>query len=127
MASNGTAEDGGGVRGLSSLIILQEVMRRIENAKFIDANPYEHFDVIAGTGTGGITACMLGRLQMPVSKAIQEYVKLVEDVFREKKWNGPTMYKGTKLQEALKKMVREATGSEAEMMNKVQDSNGCKT
>ncbi|CAE6521936.1 unnamed protein product [Rhizoctonia solani] len=119
--------DGGGVRGLSSLIILQEMMLRIQNAYAISVDPHEHFDVIAGTGTGGISACMLGRLQMPVDKAITEYVKLMEDVFREKKWSRPTMYKGTKLQNALKVMVREATGNEAEMMNSGQASNGCKT
>ncbi|CAE6368910.1 unnamed protein product, partial [Rhizoctonia solani] len=45
--------DGGGVRGLSSLIILQEIMRRIQNKKSGEVHPYEHFDIIAGTGTGG--------------------------------------------------------------------------
>ncbi|CAE6432310.1 unnamed protein product, partial [Rhizoctonia solani] len=127
MADNDTAEDGGGVRGLSSLIILREMMRRIEYARAINVNPYEHFDVIAGTGTGGISACMLGRLQMPIDKAISEYVKFVEDAFREKKRSGPTMYKRTKLQEALKALVRETTGNEAEMMRKGQAVNECKT
>lgn len=47
-------EDGGGVRGLSSLIILQEFMLRIENAKATGTiHPHEYFDMIAGTGTGG--------------------------------------------------------------------------
>ena len=47
------AEDGGGVRGLSSLLILQEMIRRVNNARAINLDPYEHFDLIAGTGTGG--------------------------------------------------------------------------
>ncbi|CAE7095330.1 unnamed protein product [Rhizoctonia solani] len=64
---------------------------------------------------------------MPIDRAIQEYVKFVEYVFKKKKLSGPTMYKGTKLQEALKAMVREVTGNEAEMMNNGQPSNGCKT
>ncbi|CAE6430660.1 unnamed protein product, partial [Rhizoctonia solani] len=120
-------KDGGGVRGLSSLIILQEIMRRIAHAKAINIHPHEHFDLIAGTGTGGISACMLGRLQMSIDKAISEYVKFVEHVFKEKKWSAPTMYKGTKLQEALRAMIRGATGNEAEMINKGQASDGCKT
>ncbi|CAE7234346.1 unnamed protein product, partial [Rhizoctonia solani] len=118
--------DSGGVRGLSAIIILQEIMRRVNNATAKNLDPYQHFDVIAGTGTGGIIACMLGRLQMPIDKAIQEYVKLAEDVFKDKKWNG-TMYKKTKLQEALTAMVRGKTGNEGELMNNGLETNGCKT
>ncbi|KEP50937.1 kinesin light chain [Rhizoctonia solani 123E] len=121
-------QDGGGVRGLSSLIILQEIMRRVENARGgVTIHPYEYFDVIAGTGTGGISACMLGRLRLSVHKAIEEYAKLVKEVFKDKKMGGPTMYKQTKLQEALKTIIREAAGDEGERMSGGQGSNGCKT
>ncbi|CAE6516254.1 unnamed protein product [Rhizoctonia solani] len=120
--------DGGGVRGLSSLIILQEIMRRVQNARGgVTIHPYEYFDVIAGTGTGGISACMLGRLKLSVSKAIEEYARLVEEVFKDKKMSGPTMYKQTKLQEALKTIIREAARDEEEKMNEAQGNNGCKT
>ncbi|CUA75446.1 Nephrocystin-3 [Mus musculus] [Rhizoctonia solani] len=138
--------DGGGVRGLSSLIILREIMRRIQAIQGREnIHPYEHFDVIAGTGTGGsvnvashiapaypamvcsISACMLGRLRMPVDKAIEKYAKLVEEVFKDKKISGVPMYKGTKLQEVLKTMISEATGADAEMMMEDQSSNPCKT
>ncbi|CAE6370329.1 unnamed protein product [Rhizoctonia solani] len=120
--------DGGGVRGLSSLIILQEIMRRIEAAQGRDnVHPYEHFDVIAGTGTGGISACMLGRLRMPIDKAIEKYAKLVEEVFKEKKLSGTPMYKATKLEQVLKAMIREVTGNAAEMMREDQSNNPCKT
>ncbi|CAE7215951.1 unnamed protein product, partial [Rhizoctonia solani] len=70
---------------------------------------------------------MLGRLQMPIEKAIAEYVKLSEDVFKDRKWNGSTIYKGTKLRDALRTMVRETTGNEAEMMNKGEINNKCKS
>ncbi|CAE6437188.1 unnamed protein product, partial [Rhizoctonia solani] len=120
--------DGGGVRGLSSLIILQEIMRRVENARGgVTIHPYEYFDVIAGTGTGGISACMLGRLRLSVHKAIEEYAKLVKEVFKDKKMGGPTMYKQTKLQEALKTIIREAARDEEEKMSEGQENNGCKT
>ncbi|CAE6473718.1 unnamed protein product [Rhizoctonia solani] len=59
---------------------------------------------------------MLGRLRMPIQKAIEEYGKLVKGVFSERKPLGTTAYKGTKLQQALQAMVREATGDEGEMM-----------
>ncbi|CAE6388418.1 unnamed protein product [Rhizoctonia solani] len=120
--------DGGGVRGLSSLIILQEIMRRAENARGgVTIHPHEYFDFIAGTGTGGISACMLGRLKLSVDKAIEEYARLVKEVFKDKKMGGPTMYKQTKLQEALKTIIREAAKDEEEKMNEAQGNNGCKT
>ncbi|CAE6474253.1 unnamed protein product [Rhizoctonia solani] len=120
--------DGGGVRGLSSLIILQEIMGRVENIKASGkVHPYEHFDLIAGTGTGGIIACMLARLRMPVEKAKLEFAQLAENVFKDKKISGTTMYKGTKLQEALKTLVREATGAEGERMDENGEGSACKT
>ena len=64
---------------------------------------------------------------MPIEKAIAEYAKLVKEVFKDKKMSGPTMYKATKLQEALKMMVREATGDEGEMMKDGRGDNECKT
>ncbi|CAE6403507.1 unnamed protein product [Rhizoctonia solani] len=120
--------DGGGVRGLSPLIILQEIIHRSTNAKpGEETYPHEHFDIIAGTGTGGISACMLGRLRMPIEKAIPGYAKLSKEVFQDTKLGGTTMYKATKLQDALKRMIREATGNEEEMMNEREEHDGCKT
>ena len=64
--------DGGGVRGISSLYILKEVMAQIareykeENpdAPEPSPRPCEYFDLICGTSTGGLIALMLGRLRM---------------------------------------------------------------
>jgi patatin-like phospholipase/acyl hydrolase len=63
--------DGGGVRGLSSLHILKELMsqiRRNDESRSRQKSrsplrPCDYFDLICGTGTGGILAIMLGRLQ----------------------------------------------------------------
>ncbi|CAE6459243.1 unnamed protein product [Rhizoctonia solani] len=70
---------------------------------------------------------MLGRLRMPIAVAIEKYAKLVKEVFKDKKLSGHTMYKRTKLQEALKAMVREATGDEREMMRDYRETGGCQT
>jgi patatin-like phospholipase/acyl hydrolase len=58
--------DGGGVRGLSSLLILKEIMAEIGRSagSAQDALPCEYFDLIGGTSTGGLIALMLGRLRM---------------------------------------------------------------
>ena len=60
------ALDGGGVRGLSSLLILQKLMREIQRLKGDSQPPLpcQYFDLICGTSTGGLIAIMLGRLRM---------------------------------------------------------------
>ena len=46
------SKDGGGVRGLSSLHILRNVMQQLGTEEK-PAKPCEVFDMIAGTSTGG--------------------------------------------------------------------------
>jgi patatin-like phospholipase/acyl hydrolase len=50
--------DGGGVRGLSSLYILQGLMKRLnaerKKEKLLSVNPCQVFDLIGGTSTGGL-------------------------------------------------------------------------
>ena len=48
-------KDGGGIRGLSELIILQEIMRRIQAQANLPQlpRPCDYFDLIGGTSTGG--------------------------------------------------------------------------
>ena len=69
--------DGGGVRGLAELLIIQNLMQRIQ---FLSKGrgkshpggggsrtlplPSQFFDLICGTSTGGLIALMLGRLNM---------------------------------------------------------------
>jgi patatin-like phospholipase/acyl hydrolase len=63
--------DGGGIKGISSLYVLKELMEQVEryeepsSGKMTSMNPRpcDYFDLICGTGTGGILAIMLGRLQ----------------------------------------------------------------
>lgn len=58
--------DGGGVRGLSSLLILREIMNDIGERTVVEdaPRPSEYFDLIGGTSTGGLIAIMLGLLGM---------------------------------------------------------------
>lgn len=67
------ALDGGGVRGLSSLLIVQRLLQEVQ--RIMEENgqsttdgkpprPCEYFDLICGTSTGGLIAIMLGRLRM---------------------------------------------------------------
>ncbi|KAL2025831.1 hypothetical protein VTO58DRAFT_103014 [Aureobasidium pullulans] len=74
--------DGGGVRGLSSLYILQRIMNAIDPDD--PPKPCDYFDVIGGTSTGGLIAIMLGRLDMSVDECINAYTELSEKVFQKK-------------------------------------------
>ncbi|KAH7343782.1 acyl transferase/acyl hydrolase/lysophospholipase [Rhizoctonia solani] len=96
--------DGGGARGLSALILVEEIMKRIQPLNKLDSppHPYQCFDLIAGTGTGAVQACMLGRLRMPVHSAIVAYASLAKDVFSEKKRWGSGSFKTTRLKESLR-------------------------
>lgn len=58
--------DGGGVQGLSTLLILREVMEEIGRCARMAKTPLpcQYFDLIGGTSTGRLIAIMLGRLRM---------------------------------------------------------------
>lgn len=113
--------DGGGVRGYSMLIILQELMHRtfveIEGRapkRHEIPKPCDHFDLIAGTGTGGLIAIMLGRLRLDIDTCKDVYVRMTRRVFEtDKRIAGipyrSTLFKASKLEEAIRECVREHT------------------
>ncbi|KAL2196586.1 acyl transferase/acyl hydrolase/lysophospholipase [Corynascus similis CBS 632.67] len=118
--------DGGGVRGYSMFLILQELMHRT----FVEIEgraprrseipkPCDHFDLIVGTGTGGLIALMLGRLRLDIETCKELYVRLTRMVFETDKTIAgipyrSTLFKATKLEEAIKECVREHTVHEKE-------------
>ncbi|KAI1659634.1 FabD/lysophospholipase-like protein [Daldinia decipiens] len=78
------ALDGGGVRGLVSLLILKRLMHLINPKE--PPKPCDVFDMIVGTSTGGLIAIMLGRLRMDVSSCIEAYTDMSKDVFKISLW-----------------------------------------
>ncbi|KAF2759919.1 FabD/lysophospholipase-like protein [Pseudovirgaria hyperparasitica] len=118
--------DGGGVRGYSMLILLQELMHRtfveIEGRapkRHETPKPCDHFDLIAGTGTGGLIAIMLGRLRLDIETSKDVYVRMTKRVFEtDKTFAGipyrSTLFKASKLEDAIRDCVREHTISEHE-------------
>lgn len=46
--------DGGGIRGISELVILEEIMHRVSQELNVPTPlPADYFDMIGGTSTGG--------------------------------------------------------------------------
>jgi patatin-like phospholipase/acyl hydrolase len=85
------ALDGGGVRGIVALEILNELMIRVQKRDGLKEvpRPADYFELAAGTSTGGIIGIMLFRLRMTVADAIVQYDKIGADVFSPKiyGWN----------------------------------------
>jgi len=123
--------DGGGIRGLSSLIILDQVMARIKHDEGLseDPLPCEYFDLIGGTGTGGLIAIMLGRLRMSVPQAIAQYANLAENVFSEMtpKFTQYGPFKASKLENAIKGVVNSFTSDDGRMLDPLPAHDVCKT
>lgn len=71
--------DGGGVRGLSSLLILKKLMESLDPDE--PPKPCDYFDLIGGTSTGGLIALMLGRLRMSIDECIEAYKNLSPAIF----------------------------------------------
>jgi patatin-like phospholipase/acyl hydrolase len=101
------ALDGGGIRGLSELVILEEIMNRIKFDLNIDGDllPADFFDLIGGTSTGGLIAILLGRLRFSVPRARKEYVAIAKEVFSLPRYLKKNTFDGQKLEEAMKRLL----------------------
>ncbi|ELQ44234.1 hypothetical protein OOU_Y34scaffold00094g24 [Pyricularia oryzae Y34] len=81
--------------------------------------PADHFDLIVGTGTGGLVALMLGRLRLDLETCKELYVRLTRMVFETDKTilgipTRSTLFKASMLELAIKEAVREHTVDEYE-------------
>ncbi|KAH7408090.1 acyl transferase/acyl hydrolase/lysophospholipase [Phaeosphaeria sp. MPI-PUGE-AT-0046c] len=123
--------DGGGVRGISTLMILKILMESIDPKN--PPKPCDCFDMIGGTSTGGLIALMLGRLRMSVNECIDAYEKMAHDVFT--KPRNPVISKGRLRgrfdHEALERHVKQLLESRAISADALLDDrlnpNSCKT
>ncbi|KIW16917.1 hypothetical protein PV08_04107 [Exophiala spinifera] len=118
--------DGGGVRGYSMLVILQELMHRVyvesegkPPSREATPKPCDYFDLIVGTGTGGLIAIMLGRLRLDLETCMSVYVRMTKRVFETDKTIAGipykhTLFKASKLEEAIRECVRDHTVFEDE-------------
>lgn len=114
------------MRGYSMFVIIQELMYRA----FVECEgrpphreeipkPCDYFDLIVGSGTGGLIALMLGRLRLDLETCKDLYVRLTRRVFEtDKTFAGipyhHTLFKASKLEEVIRECVREHTVYEAE-------------
>ncbi|KAI5805973.1 hypothetical protein EDC01DRAFT_609926 [Geopyxis carbonaria] len=108
--------DGGGIRSIVQLKILEELEKMIN----IDMPIQEFFDLIIGTSGGGIVAYGLGMKRLSASNCIEEFKTLSRKAFTKRKgvtWRGGigtlieakhhSIYKSRGLENALKKVFGE--------------------
>ncbi|KIJ51985.1 hypothetical protein M422DRAFT_243560 [Sphaerobolus stellatus SS14] len=103
--------DGGGIRGVSQLVILDEIMKRVRGCEKLKEmpKPSDYFHLIGGTGTGGIIAILLGRLKLTTEDALTEYLKLLQQIFgapnRKRRPSEKSSYKASTLEKTMKQLV----------------------
>ena len=73
--------------------------------------PCDYFDLIAGTGTGGLIAIMLGRLRMNTKDCMRVYAQMTRKVFETDKTivgipYRSTLFKASMLEDAIRACVR---------------------
>ncbi|KAF1966045.1 hypothetical protein BU23DRAFT_334294, partial [Bimuria novae-zelandiae CBS 107.79] len=84
--------DGGGVRSYFSLLVLEELMRRVNELHCSSVPEHAHqaaprlepsdvFDFIYGTSSGGLIAIMLGRLEMTVIQCKENFTRYADELF----------------------------------------------
>ncbi|KAG6894445.1 hypothetical protein C0992_006056, partial [Termitomyces sp. T32_za158] len=114
----------GGIRGLSELLILQEIMHRLMYMEKTQSlpKPCDYFDIIGGAGTGGVIALMLGRLHMPIDLAIHHYVLFCQKVFSDvKEWGiGPERFKANVFESAMRDILQ-STGFPEDVLMQEND------
>ena len=123
--------DGGGVRGLASLLILKRIMESIDHLN--PPKPCDYFDMIGGTSTGGLIAIMLGRLKMTVDECIDAYVGLAQSIFTKLqhrvKINGKMQgrFDSDALETCVKAIIKKCGLDEKALLKAPPESGNCRT
>ncbi|KAH8834134.1 hypothetical protein DL96DRAFT_1676352 [Flagelloscypha sp. PMI_526] len=77
--------DGGGIRVVSQALMIREIMSRVSADRQLSgpARACDYFDMICGSGFGGLLAIMCGILKMTGDELVDEFVNLCKAVFSE--------------------------------------------
>ncbi|KAI9146757.1 putative Pfs, NB-ARC and TPR domain protein (JCVI) [Paramyrothecium foliicola] len=127
---------GGGVHGLSSVYILKSIMDQLNQARgkdrFPRVKPCQIFDLIGGTGTGGLIAIMLGRLEMDIDQCIEAYSGLATLVFgspltsADRACSIPIQFNIETLETAVRDIIKNSGARESDLFNDSVER-GCRT
>ncbi|KAH8824125.1 hypothetical protein DL96DRAFT_247864 [Flagelloscypha sp. PMI_526] len=117
--------DGGGIRSFTQALMVREMMHRIEEDHQLPSPPKvsEYFDMICGSGLGGVLAVMCGVFHMTGEQLVEEFVGLCKALFSHDLDAGQ---RTIKLEEEIKRLVVIYTfdGEERKMFSQYET---CKT
>ncbi|KAH8795183.1 acyl transferase/acyl hydrolase/lysophospholipase, partial [Flagelloscypha sp. PMI_526] len=117
--------DGGGLRAVSQALIVRDMFHRLEEDHQLSspARISDYFDMICGSGLGGLLAIMCGILHMTGEQLVEEFVGLCKAVFLDQL---DIMQRTLKLEEEMKRIVAKfSEGSEERKMFGKEET--CKT
>ncbi|KAF2659067.1 FabD/lysophospholipase-like protein [Lophiostoma macrostomum CBS 122681] len=77
--------DGDGVRGLSTVLLVESFVNAVCSKLGRCVDPYQIFDLIGGVSTTGFFAVMIGRMRMRAHSAREAYLGLSEEIFQDKR------------------------------------------
>ncbi|KAH8836103.1 acyl transferase/acyl hydrolase/lysophospholipase, partial [Flagelloscypha sp. PMI_526] len=117
--------DGGGIRAVSQALMVREITRRVEVDSQLEgpARVCDSFDMICGSGFGGLLAIMCGILKMTGEQLVEEVVALCKAVFSR---DLDMAQRTAVLENEVKNLIRSYSnaGEETKMLN---EDNTCKT
>ncbi|KAK3356214.1 acyl transferase/acyl hydrolase/lysophospholipase [Neurospora tetraspora] len=103
--------DGGGVRALSEVMMLDRIMKRIQEKNGLTEipKPCDYFHLIGGIGTGGIAAILFGRLRMTTTEALTGYENIASEIFstRKRRLEFSIDFREEKVEKGMKKVMKD--------------------
>jgi hypothetical protein len=124
--------DGDGIRGLSTLLVVESLVNAICVKIGQRLDPHQIFDLTGGSSLGGAIAIMLCRLRMHATRARETYVKISRQVYLNKRdyfcsleSRGSTPYvDGKALEDTIREVVRQELGNEDESLLDSREDSG---
>ncbi|TRM59214.1 acyl transferase/acyl hydrolase/lysophospholipase [Schizophyllum amplum] len=99
---------------MSMLLLLRNMLRQVEQLSHEPILPCQYFDLIAGSGTGGFIALLLGRLRLTMDEAMECYKWFIDSVDMRTKTGGN--FKVAPFEEALQEIsCRFGDGEDTQM------------
>ncbi|KAF2128417.1 FabD/lysophospholipase-like protein [Dothidotthia symphoricarpi CBS 119687] len=124
--------DGDGIRGLSTLLVVESLVNAICVKIGHQVNPCQIFDLMGGSSLGGVIAIMLGRLQMQAHRAREGYKRIARQVFLNKRdffisldpYAAISNVDAMALEREIKAVVKQEIGHEDELLFDGRDNLG---
>ncbi|KAH8834499.1 hypothetical protein DL96DRAFT_1810754 [Flagelloscypha sp. PMI_526] len=117
--------DGGGIRSITQALMIREMMHRVEEDHQLPSPPKvsDYFDMICGSGLGGLLAIMCGVFHMTGKQLVEEFVGLCKVLFSH---DLDIEQRTTKLEQETRRLISTYI-SGGEKRKIISQDNACKT